>query len=326
MLRKKRLLSFLLIVLILLVIGGIYFSICPMQCQKLKVMARVMLKRGFYVRPELPNISGEQETYLFVGHPYKWHTRGDKVDERLEVMDLKERFDGIWLGGDVCSEALLKYTTVEYMDRVFDLKNPMTFFVMGNHDARNGNWEWLEQATGRKTYYAHYHKGVTYLVINTNLTPAHCEELDEQYEIISNVCDTINSSSHLVVFTHHGVWNNIPGLPKPTNYAHSGLEYYNFNCDDVESTFEKAIYPKLIDVHARGVEVVCLIGDMGGNKKKVDKKCDNGIYFLGCGLNNSKYKNIFEYLKQEDDLVLVFTHIPGKRSLTWDFVPLNELM
>jgi hypothetical protein len=250
--------------------------------------------------------------YLFMGHIYEYNTAGDKVDHRVEQMD-KTGYDGIWLGGDVCSEALLKYSTVRYIDSLFDLGDPMTFWTLGNHDVRNGNFEWLKEFTGRETYYAHYQNGITIIIMNTNLIPTNCEDMDNQFQIITNVCDTITHSSHLFLIMHHGIWRGVPNLPNPATYAQSDLIYWNSNCDSVNSTFVNSIYPMLLDVKNRGIEVICILGDMGSQHFNMDS--EDGVHFMGCGLHNSSV-----------DEVLIFEHIVPNRTITWGFYNLDSLI
>ena len=254
--------------------------------------------------------------YIFIGHSYQPKTDGDKVDYRLEKIDFSS-YSGIWLGGDVCSEASLRYSTIEYIDRIFHLSDPMTFWALGNHDTRDGNWEWIREFTHRETFFTYTYKGITYIVLNTNILPNNCFLLDQQWEIIKNVCDTIQNSSHLILLMHHGIWNNVPGLPaNPAVYCHSSLLYWNANCDDVNSNFVNAVYPKLVEVKNRGIQVICIMGDVGATEKYLNFVSDDGIYFLGCGLYNNS----------DDDRVLIFTHIPSKRQLSWQYVYLNNLI
>lgn len=263
-------------------------------------------------------VSAQNDTleYMFLGHTYQYHTPGNRVDYRIESMDLST-YEGIWLGGDVCSESLLEYSTLAYIDSIFDLNKPATHWTMGNHDARNGNWIWLEELTGKKTYNTNHHRGITYIVLNTNITPYDCEQLDDQYRMIIGVCDTINKSSHLVVLVHQGIWDGVPGIPPPGAYAQSNLKYYNFNCYSNESSFVNEIYPRLIEVKERGVEVICILGDMGA--KKLDEICDNGIHFLGAGLSKSVFKDPEERKKSNPDYAIIFKHLPKEKSLTWEF-------
>ena len=261
--------------------------------------------------------------YFFAGHTYKWFTPGNKVDERLELIDFGQ-YEGVWLGGDVCSEALLEYETLEYIDALFDLKHPNTHWAMGNHDARNGNWNWLQELQGRKTYYTSSYKGISYMVLNTNLTPYDCEQLDDQYRTIKYLCDTIQNSSHLIFLMHHGIWHDIPGLPNPIAYAQSSLTYYSFNCYNKNSTFSNEIYPMLKEVKARGIEVILILGDMGS--KMVEFTSDDGIHFLGTGLNRSKYPDPEELATMPKDWIIEFKHVPEERKLEWEFIDLDIMV
>jgi hypothetical protein len=260
--------------------------------------------------------------YIFLGHTYQYYTAGDKVDNRFKNIQLSE-YDGVWHGGDLCSESLMNFTTLEYIDSVFNLKHPNTHWALGNHDSRNPNWIWLEELTGKKTYYASNYKGITVIVLNTGITPYDCEQLNDQYNMIVNVCDTIQKSSHLVILVHHGIWDDVPGLPSPYAYAQSNLIHYNFNCYSVESTFAKEIYPRLVEVKNRGVEVISIMGDMGA--KKIEYVSDDGLIFLGTGLYKSKYENPIERANSPTDWVLIFKHTPANGWMKWEFVDFDIL-
>ena len=250
--------------------------------------------------------------YIFMGHIYDFHALGDKVDPRIEQLDLSG-YDGIWLGGDVCSEALLKYSTVQYIDSLFDLSNPNTYWALGNHDARNGNFEWLKEFTGRETYFTHYQNGITTIILNTCLVPSDCENLNNQYKMIENVCDTIQNSSHLVLLMHHGIWRDVPNLPPPCTYAQSDLVYWNAHCYSVNSTFVNAVYSLLLEVKNRGIKVLCILGDMGAQRFYMPSV--DSIHFMGCWLSDNPVDDImiFEY-----DLV--------NRKLNWEFHNLDSLL
>jgi hypothetical protein len=260
---------------------------------------------------------GQQDTlsFVFIGHCYQINTVGDKVDFRVEALDLSE-FSGVWLGGDVCSEAMLNYTTVQYIDTLFDLGNPNTHWALGNHDARNGNWEWYEEFTGRETYYSYASHGITRIIMNSNLLPTNCEMLEEQFKIITKVCDTISESSDLVLLMHHGLWRDIPNLPSPGVYGQSDLRYWNANCDSVNTQFVDVIYPKLIEVKQRGVHVTCVMGDMGVSYKKFDMFSTDSIRFMGCGL----------YYNEPDDNILIIEKSNTNSPLRFTFHNLDSLL
>ncbi|MBT3384217.1 MAG: metallophosphoesterase [Prolixibacteraceae bacterium] len=271
------------------------------------------------------NTKAQSDTtkYLFMGHIYYYFVSHARVDERVEKLDLKP-YDGIWLGGDVCSEALLDYSTLEYIDGLFNLKHPNTHWALGNHDARNGNWKWLEELTEKKTYYTSNYKGISYMVLNPNITPYDCESLNDQYRILVDLCDTIQNSSHLILLMHHGLWKDVPGLPSPVTYAQSNLAYYSFTCDNSDATFAKDIYPRLVEVHKRGIEVICILGDMGG--VKIDFLTEDQIHFLGCGITRSKYKDPDERANAPKDWILEFKHVPESGWLDWQFLDIDSVL
>lgn len=253
--------------------------------------------------------------FLFIGHCYQFGTGGNRVDYRVEALEL-DVYNGIWLGGDVCSEAMLNYPTVEYIDNLFDLGNPETHWSLGNHDARNGNWEWYEEFTNRRTFYTYSNFGITRVVMNTNIVPTDCESLNAQYEMIIAACDTVNTENELILIMHHGIWRDVPGLPIPGGYAQSDLRYWNSNCYSVHSTFVESIYPKLVEAKQRGVEVYCILGDMGAGPKSIDFLSDDGIRFLGCGL----------YHNEPEDVVLVLTKELETGQLSFQYHNLDSLL
>lgn len=262
-----------------------------------------------------PIVAQEQLSFLFVGHCYQIETAGTQVDYRVRQLNMSA-YNGIWIGGDVCSESMLNYSTIQHIDTVFDLGNPETHWTLGNHDARNGNWEFYEEFTGRKTYYAYSSNEITYIILNTNLVPTNCNMINEQYEIISAVCDTIQQSKYLILLMHHGLWRDIPDLPPPATYAHSDLIYWNANCDSVNTNFVNIVYPKLVEVKQRGIDVFCVMGDMGASKKKFEMDSVDGIHFLGCGLNEN----------HPDDLVLIFNYNTVSHELNYNFHNLDSLL
>jgi 3',5'-cyclic AMP phosphodiesterase CpdA len=211
---------------------------------------------------------------------------------------------------------MLDYSTVQYIDSLFDLGNPETHWALGNHDARNGNWEWYEEFTGRESFYTYSSHGITRVVMNTNLVPTDCEKMNAQYHMILDACDTIQSGNTLILLMHHGIWISLPGCPQPWSYAQSNLKYWNSNCYDVTSGFKESIYPKLVEAHNRGVKVIGVLGDMGVSDKSIDFKSSDGIHFLGCGL----------YHNEPEDRVLIFTKNLYSGVLDYKYHNLDSLL
>jgi hypothetical protein len=260
---------------------------------------------------------------MFTSHTYR---APNLIDIRLEELD-KDQFDLIWLGGDICSESFLEYETLEYLQEQLRIKNPHHFWSLGNHDTRNNNKDWFREFTGKNTYYADNFENITAIVIDTNLDPSDCENLDSQYNTIVNVCDTISSSSHLILLFHWGLWDNIPGIPSPGTYGHSNLKYWNSNCDSTNNNFTKSIYPLLKNVQNRGIQVICIMGDMGSTYRSIDFTSDDDIIFLGCGLYQNNYLvNPDDYDIIERDKLLVFHNNITANTLTWNYQDFDSLI
>jgi hypothetical protein len=152
--------------------------------------------------------------------------------------------------------------------------------------------------------------------MNTNLVPTKCEMIVDQYDIISSVCDTIQQSSYLILLMHHNLWRDIPNLPNPFTYSQSDLRYWNANCDSANTNFVTIIYPKLLEVYQRGIDVICVLGDMGSGPKKFQMDSEDGIHFLGCGLDQNN----------PDDLILIFNYDSVTKQLEYDFHNLDSLL
>ena len=157
-----------------------------------------------------PN-NGER-TFIFLGHTYYWHAdEKDRIDPILETVDYT-RFDGVWLGGDICAASTRKRSTIIYLDSIFDLENENTLWAVGNHDILEGNINYITNATGRNLYYVHNQDDLVIVVINTAYVTepifesVKCEQSQNQMDMLYNVIDTIEDASHLILLTHHIFW------------------------------------------------------------------------------------------------------------------------
>ncbi|MCH2223616.1 MAG: hypothetical protein MK066_02520 [Crocinitomicaceae bacterium] len=263
--------------------------------------------------------------YIFMGHTYDWQSVNHHVDPRIQEIRFSD-YARTWLGGDISSEALLKRSTILHIDSVFDLSAATTQYALGNHDVRNGNMQYYWEATGRKSYNMHSENGVVSICLNTQLNPSLCEDLNNQFDLIKNVCDTIQSSSHLFLFMHSGIFGNVPNLPPSENYAHTNFSYWNANCSGPSATFVSAIYPLLEQVKARGIIVYCILGDTGAVHKQFHAEVADSIHFFANGINNSKYTDPVILAQQEKDRVLIFEHVLPTDEITWKFKDLDSLL
>jgi hypothetical protein len=272
--------------------------------------------------------------YLFLGHIYRYHDY-KTVDTRIEKLD-RSQFDGFWLGGDICMDATREESILDYLDDLFDLSNENTHWAVGNHDVRNGNVQWITNRTKRPTFYTKTKNDITYFVMDTNLGfmkkfKDKCEEKHTQTELLRQVLDTIQHSSHLIILTHHVIWGGIPGIKGCYEIANACAPFYSFRCDTTLKFYPK-IYKELTKVQKRGVQVIVVSGDGGQQSKGYHFISNDSMHFLMSGINNSlDLKRAPAFYQDKDfnfnpDSVLIFHHYPKKRELTWEFRNLNEMV
>ncbi|MEZ4773927.1 MAG: metallophosphoesterase [Bacteroidia bacterium] len=260
-------------------------------------------------------IPGETQTIIFLGHTYQ---KRDRMDRRLEKVNYKQ-YDQIWLGGDMCSETTEEFSTLKYLNRHFRLGDPRTHWAVGNHDVRNGNTEWITGYTGRDLFYTATDQGLTVLVLNTNFEQPDCALLQEQYDLMTMVLDTIEASSHLVLLTHHCIWGDAVVGQDMWATANGNKPFWKSLCQD-GSEFMPDILPRLKAVQARGVQVICLAGDFGQRVKSFEYRSAEGIWYLGCGLNKGLSNDI-----DPEDQAMLLTFDPVQKNLDWEFVSVEAL-
>ena len=78
---------------------------------------------------------------------------------------------------------------------------------------------------------------------------------------------------------------------------------------------KKKINLNLIFNKKRGIEVICIGGDIGFNSKEFEYETKDGIYFLASGIHSDEPNN----------KALLFKHQLADRKLTWKFLPLENL-
>lgn len=280
-----------------------------------------------------PNPNDASRKLLFLSHTFQYGTRGNKIDYRLESLN-RSNYDELWLGGDLCSETTLEKPTLSYLDSLFDLKSENTHWTVGNHDLRNGHPEWIEATTEKPSFYSHTSFGLTRLVLNTCLLnpqlPAietDAEDAATQWDLITSVTDTIQESSHLILLMHHMVFGAIDFEMNSAGGANSDQPFYSFR-DDSLTTFADSLYPRLVEVQKRGVQVLVLSGDLGQKAKYFYWPTDEGIKFFGCGINNSVTSiDLPGYVSTtEPDRALLLYHDVEQKRLSWRFPTLNSLL
>ncbi|MCB9273171.1 MAG: metallophosphoesterase [Lewinellaceae bacterium] len=271
--------------------------------------------------------------YLFLGHPYNWADTS-RVDPRLERLSYS-RYDGVWLGGDVCARTGRKPGNMAYLDSIFDFRK--VHWALGNHDFDFGDPQAILAYLQRPSFYTSWEGGFCLMVLNTNLFHFYaenppqrdCAEKQAQLDMIRAVTDTIRHASHLVILHHHALFNGLKVDAKGDT-----LRPFNFNPMLIRATCDPAsdigrwVYPLLCAVQERGVQAVLIGGDLGMQAKSFEFRSPEGVWMLGSGINNSVDPEYApEYVKDfSPDKVLELTYAPKERRLSWRFTLLDELV
>lgn len=241
------------------------------------------------------------------------HTRTDanpNMVSNIEEINY-EKFDMLLLGGDLATLTSIDDETISHVDSVFNLGSPNTLWALGNHDY--SNLDRVNKFTKRQAFYSIHKNGLTFIVLDTQDSLTNIVGL--QRELFNSIVDTINESSHLILLHHKLFWmfGNQYLQPQIENVSNAPLGdcFYCIN----PNNFYSEIYPKLVEVKERGIEVICIGGDIGFKDKEFEYITDEGIYFLasGCKWTDS------------DNKALLLKHDLEKNKLQWEFKLLSEL-
>lgn len=240
--------------------------------------------------------------YIHVSHT---QTQDDpNLDSKINSINF-DYYDMTWLGGDIGEFTSQSSITMDAMNLVFDFGSPSTLWALGNHDYTNTAL--VSSYTNRPTYYAYHSDGITFLVLDTQLSD--CSFIGDQKALIENVTDTLNASSHLIVLHHKLIW--MPDdpvlhsqIPDVSNGDIGTCPWCLFS-----NNFYADIYPLFVNVKNRGIDVLCIGGDIGLKTKEFEYQTPEGIHFLASGLSVSS----------AEDKVLTFEHVVENRTLAWTY-------
>jgi hypothetical protein len=215
-------------------------------------------------------------------------------------------FDITMLGGDIAHLSSHDNQTMDLIDSTFNIKANTTFWSLGNHDYSNPVL--IQSYTTRQAHYTHHQNGITFIILDTQKDS--CRIINEQLQLVKNVIDTISESSHLIILVHKLIW--MPEHPilqdqiatisnGQIGESHYSLYYNNFYED---------IYPRLVSASDKGINVLCVGGDIGKYANEFEYTTSDGIQYLASGLN----------YQSSDDQYLIFDHNLTTEVLTWKYV------
>ena len=245
--------------------------------------------------------------YLHASHLRTNDVNEERIDSTFEKFDLSP-YDIRMFGGDLTMNSTGQISTLNYLDSLLDLSNPTTLLSVGNHDyASLSN---LQSFTNRLSYYAYQKNGITFIVLDTQLD--HNDISGEQLELVQQVSDTISHSSHLIVLHHKLLWlMDSDSLQQQVADISNGNIGDCFHCLD-SCNFYTEIYPLLLEVKSRNIDVILLGGDIGNKVKYFEQTNQDGIILLASGIKAAT----------EGNKILFFEHQITDRKLNWEFVDL----
>lgn len=211
------------------------------------------------------------------------HTRADEqgvLDPKLELLPL-ENYEMLLLGGDLDVFTSADIETIEKWDGLFDFMAPTTLWALGNHDASDRSL--VEEFTGRPSFFTFTAHDICFLVLDTELDVSSIT--GDQLELVKTVTDTISESKNLIVLTHKLLW--LQGRDEVANFLELVPNGGPGDCGYCTNpnNFYEDVYPKLIEVQNRGVQVWCIAGDLGLKVSEFSYTLPEGIELIASGLN-----------------------------------------
>lgn len=248
------------------------------------------------------------KTYISLGH-----TRTESnpnMDLLVESINYSN-YDMLWLGGDLAFLTSDDEDTMAHVDSIFDVGSMNTLWALGNHDY--SDLERVSSFTNRPPYYAYNKNGITFIVLDTQDSLSNIIGL--QKDLFDNVVDTIQESSYLILVHHKLIWmydnTDLESQISSVSNGQLGDCFYCIN----PNNFYTDIYPKLLEVKQRGINILCIAGDIGKKVKEFEYVSDEGIYFLATGIWEGSPEN----------KALLFNHDVSNKFLTWDYKLLSDL-
>ena len=242
------------------------------------------------------------------------HTRegtGNKVASIAEKIDYK-KYDMRWLGGDITQLTSSDDKTMHYVDSIFDISNQNTLWALGNHDYSDLNR--VQKFTVRPLFYSYFHNDITFIVLDTQFDSLPIIT-GSQLKLFEQVVDTIEKSSHLIILHHKLIWlyGNSQFESKIDSIS-NGRFGDCFFCVN-PNPFYSEMYPALVKVKQRGIEVLCIAGDLGWKTKEFSYVTNDSIHFLATGI----------YYNTPGNKALIFNHDIANRNLNWEYKLLEDL-
>ena len=104
----------------------IYFKLVFYQF-KIRIIISLLLILLFV------SCKNEEKKYLFLGHIYEYEDAENRMDRRVEQIPFN-KYNGVWIGGDVLFYGITSQRDIDYLDSVFNFGSGNVNWTLGNHD------------------------------------------------------------------------------------------------------------------------------------------------------------------------------------------------
>lgn len=248
------------------------------------------------------------QNYLHISHTRTASNPGmDSVAEQIDY----HKYNMLWLGGDMAANSSGSDFTMSHLSSILNFSNKNTLWALGNHDY--DDLDLVQNYTNRPAYYVYNHNNITFIILDTQDSLSNI--VGEQLAMVKSVFDTISESSHLILLHHKLIWMyNNPDLEPQIPGISNGIQGDCFYCINPNNFYDD-IYPELVDVKSRGINIICIGGDIGFNASEFEYITTDGIYFLASGID---YNN-------PDKKALLFQHNLETKTLSWEYKQLITL-
>jgi len=146
-------------------------------------------------------------------------------------------------------------------------------------------------------------------------------QVNAQFDMLQNVCDTIQESSHLIILSHHQIWQKVAEIKASNCLANMNFNFLKLHVAP-NKDFATDVYPILQQVRRRGVEVINIAGDFGQYQTEYEAMKSDGIFFLGSGITSNIGWNKHFPTNGQTDKILVLHHDMVAKEISWTFEPL----
>jgi hypothetical protein len=217
----------------------------------------------------------------------------------------------LWLGGDLAENSSADTASIAHLDSIFDFRSPNTLWSLGNHDYKNTDL--IRHFTSNEKYFYVKKNGITIVVLDTQHSQSNIA--GDQLNTLKEAIDGMDGDTHLILLHHKLIWmygdDELAKQIDSVSNAPAGDCDYCIN----PNNFYDQVYPLLLEVRQKGIEVICVGGDLGKKTSEFTYQTAEGIHFLASGINAN----------EPDQKALLFYHSMATRELTWEYLLISDI-